>query len=499
MFPTWRHLTITFLFLAAMPALGQQQPDTAYPAWGKQSLPLAPVPYEKFSPSIATTDADFQNSVVAGAANNSVLQLSLSDAIARGISQNLGLRLNLEAQTVAAGRRQQSLQALWPVITASGATSWNVVDLQAEGFRGGLLSGIPGLGNVTIPAFVKYAATDGQLNLNWTLLSLPSWEQYKQNKVSEIAAADTSTDSRETVVLNVAEAYLLVLADATAVDNAVALLKADQAQLRNVQLEHEAGIAPHLDELRAQVQTAQQQQQVISAQRDFEKQKNTLKRLIGVPVQQEINLTETVPFSDLDAMAAPELEKIAWSTRADLAGAKQRVHVSELKLKSAKYERLPTLGVGGYYGVIGPTAGPYHGDFVASASLQFPIFQEAKLRGDRDTARAQVQQNQLRVDSLKQDISAEIHRALLDVAAARQQLELARSNVDLVKIELDQSSQRFAAGVQDNLPVVVSQSDVANAQNSLVQSAYQYNVAKLQLARALGLIDKQWRDYLGEK
>jgi len=54
-----------------------------------------------------------------------------------------------------------------------------------------------------------------------------------------------------------------------------------------------------------------------------------------------------------------------------------------------------------------------------------------------------------------------------------------------------------SAGVDDNLPLVTAQASLASAQNNLVESLYQFNVAKLALARAAGVLETQYRDYIG--
>jgi outer membrane protein TolC len=52
--------------------------------------------------------------------------------------------------------------------------------------------------------------------------------------------------------------------------------------------------------------------------------------------------------------------------------------------------------------------------------------------------------------------------------------------------------------VTDNLPVVDAEASVTSAQAQLVQDLYQYNVAKLELARDTGVIESRYREYLGK-
>jgi outer membrane protein TolC len=90
-----------------------------------------------------------------------------------------------------------------------------------------------------------------------------------------------------------------------------------------------------------------------------------------------------------------------------------------------------------------------------------------------------------------------VRSALLDASAAKKLVDVAKSNVDLATQALSDETDRVSAGVDDNLPLVTAQSSLASAQTNYVRSLYQYNLAKLALARAAGVIELQYRAYLG--
>ena len=75
----------------------------------------------------------------------------------------------------------------------------------------------------------------------------------------------------------------------------------------------------------------------------------------------------------------------------------------------------------------------------------------------------------------------------------------AKSNVDLAAEALSEAQQRFHAGVADNLPVSQAQSQFEQANDQYIGALYQHNVAKLTLARALGVAQTSYKDYLGGK
>jgi len=162
-----------------------------------------------------------------------------------------------------------------------------------------------------------------------------------------------------------------------------------------------------------------------------------------------------------------------------------------------RYERLPTLGIGGYYGVIGQVGGLYHGVFTAEGQISVPVFQEAQLRGQKEVANAQETGLERQIEARKVQIEADIRSSLLDVQSAAEVVKVARSNVDLAQQALSDATMRFTSGVDDNLPVMEAQSALVGAQARLIQAQFNYNYAKLVLARNTGVVETQYRTYLG--
>jgi outer membrane protein TolC len=162
-----------------------------------------------------------------------------------------------------------------------------------------------------------------------------------------------------------------------------------------------------------------------------------------------------------------------------------------------KAERYPVLEFDGNYGVIGVIGGLYHGVFSATGKVSVPVFKEGQLRGEDEVAAAQAIALRQQIESLRVSIEWQIRAAMLDVQSSNELVKVARSNVDLATEEVQDASDRFRAGVDDNLPVVQAQAVLAAAQSRLVQTLYQYNQSKLQLARNTGVVETQYKAYLG--
>ena len=214
-------------------------------------------------------------------------------------------------------------------------------------------------------------------------------------------------------------------------------------------------------------------------------------------MDQEITLTDTAPYAELAELPLADAMQLAFQRRKDLLGLQAQLEVATQARKAVKAERYPTVAFDGYYGVLGQIGGLYHGVFSATGKVSVPVFQEGQLRGESEVATAQAIALRQQIDSLRVSIEWQIRAAMLDVQSSNELVKVARSNVELAAQEVQDASDRFRAGVDDNLPVVQAQAVLADAQSRLVQTLYQYNQSKLTLARNTGVVETQYKVYLG--
>ena len=423
------------------------------------------------------------------------LSLGLDDAISRGVAENLQIKLAKANELTVHGSILSVGNALLPNMQIVAQTGTQEIDLAAEGFKGENLKAAGFKG--TFNPIVKVDATSAELTLSQQLFNVPAYYLFRAAQRTERGAELTTLNAEGGVVLAVGTYYLRALADAAQIENARALEKADQEVLRVATDSHDAGVGTNLDVLRARVQLQTQQQVLINAENTFEKDKIALNRLIGLPADQEIALTDTVPYAEYATMPLSDALALAYQRRKDLLNLQAQIDIADQTRKAVHAQRYPTLAVGGYYGVVGVTQGLYHGSFVAQGSLQVPLFMEATLRGQSEVASAQLTALRHQEASLRVTIDEQIRAAMLDVQSAGELVKVARSNVDLASQILRDATDRYSAGVDDNLPVVQAQSTLAEAQSRLILTLFQYNQSKLTLARNTGVVETQYKTYLG--
>ena len=437
----------------------------------------------------------FSGGVVAPRATDGVVRLGLEDAIALGVKQNFQLAVAQQQENALGGDRLTAFQALLPELSLSAKTDAKEINLAAMGFKPASLPKIPG--QPPISSIVKVKTTSAQVNVSQTLFNLPAYEVYRGAKAAVESAGLNTLGARGIVVLEVGTQYLRVLAAASDIGNAQALLKSDAEVLRQATESHDAGVGINLDVLRAKVAFQQQQQALIAAENVYAKSLMQLNRLMGQPVEQKVELVDSAPYEELAVMPLEDAKTIAYARRKDLLSLQAEIRAAEFERRAVKFERLPTVKVKGFYGVLGETTGLYHGVFTAQAGLQFPIFQEAQIRGDREVSDALLSQLRTQEADLKDSIDAQIRTSMLDVEAARMRVRVARSSAALAAEELSDTAERFKSGVDDALPVVQAQAELAGAQTQLVRAEFEYNAAKLGLARNTGVVESQWKSYLG--
>jgi outer membrane protein TolC len=428
----------------------------------------------------------FFGSVTAHPASDETLKLSLDEA----------------GEKTLQGEKDEALQNFLPTITLTGDTGVYQHNLAALGFGPGAIKQFAKLfpGGQTPAGFSSITRddlTEGQIHFSQMLFSGPVLAAFKGARAGEQAAHFAKMTARGEVVQQVASAYLHAIAASSEVNNAKALEAAGQVLLNQAHAAHEAGVVANLDELRARVQLQAQQQALIAAENAEEKSLILLKREIGIDPGQKIALCDPAPYSDLAAQTPEEVRAVAYKNRQDYQNLQNQVVAYKAIHSAYRSQRLPSLAFGGYYGVSDVSGVGTHGNFVAQGVLSVPLFREGKLRGDTESAAAQLAAVHAQLDDLKGQIDQQVRSALLDVDATSKLVEVARSNVELATRALSDETDRVNAGVDDNLPLVTAQATLASAQSNLVESLYQYNLSKLALARATGVLEQQYRVYLG--
>jgi outer membrane protein TolC len=445
--------------------------------------------------SVSASSNPFLGSVSVGKPTSQVLPLSIASAIQQGLRYNLGLLLSEQSSESARGARWQALSSLLPHLNAGVTEIDQQINLEALGFPPALIQKFPGFPIIVGP----FTTFDARASLTAPVVNLQDLHQVREAGENARATRYTYQDARNLVVLVVGSAYLLANAGQAEVQTTQAEVNTAQALYQQAVDRFHAGLSPQVDQLRAQVELKTRQEQLLAARNAFATDKLNLARVIGLPNGQQFVLTSKNPYAPLQGISVQQGLAEAYQNRPDYKSAAAHVRAAEQARRAIAAERLPSVSFSSNFGDIGLTPGNSHETFLVSGTVSIPVFQGGRVRGELIEADAQLKQARDQLQNLNAQIDYDVRTALMNLTTAADQVAVAQSNIKLADETLQQARDRFAAGVTDNIEVVEAQEAVATAQQAYISSLYQHNLAKVSLARALGVAGQAVMHYLGGK
>jgi outer membrane protein TolC len=429
-------------------------------------------------------------SVPSGPASNGALRLTLRDAINMGLRYNLGAIESGENTKITRGQRLIALSSLLPHVSAGVTENVEQENLTALGLGSVKIPGVPSV----VGPFSYGTAT---ASISQTLFSYESIQRFRAARTSEQAAQLSYKDTLDVITLTVGNAYLQVI-------EAGSRITAEEAQVQNAEAlydqavdEFQAGTSPRIDVTRTGVQLHTEEYNLSVTRNNFAVAKLTLGRAIGLPLGQTFDIADQLPYSDINPPTVEDALRTANNARSDLRSALDSAKSAAQNLAAVKGERYPVVAVNGSYGDQGPTFGQSHGIFSFQAGVSVPIFTGGRIKGDMTQAEATLRQKKAEAENIRGQIDYDVRTAFLNLNAAKEQVDVAHQNVDLANENVARSKERFAAGVTDSVEVVQSEQSLASANDQYITSLYSHNLAKLALARALGISRTSYQQYIG--
>lgn len=451
-------------------------------------LLIAPSAWAQSAAPRVTVPPSFFGGIPTGQPTSDVLQLTIVDAISRGLQHNLGSLTAEQSLGRAHGTKWLALAALLPNIDGEVREARQVVNLEAFGFP--LPEGIPGI----VGPFNTF---DARVRVSQSVFDLHAINDNRAEQHNVNAAQLEVRTARDLVVLVTANAYLQALASSARADSARAQMESADALFKQATDLKEGGLVAGIDVLRAEVQLGTQKQRATAAQNDFDKSKLQLARVIGLPTGQNFALSDQLPYVPVPDMTFDEAVDRAYKARPDYQAALERVKAAESSVKSISGENLPSVKVNGDYGALGLTVADAQATYTIAGSVEVPIFNGGRTKGRKLIADADLKQRQAEAEDLRAQVYYDVKTAFLDLQATSEQLQVATRARDLAQQQLTQSRDRFAAGVTNNIEIVQAQQAVAESSEQYISALYGYNVAKALLARGLGVAEQAAREYLG--
>jgi len=331
---------------------------------------------------------------------------------------------------------------------------------------------------------------DAQLNGRLDLLNPQRLASYKAATYAVAVAQLGQEQVREVVLAAVATTYFTHLRNLRRTEVLDANIARARSLQRLAQNQLDAGVATQIDVTRAEAQLAIDEQARLQQETLVQSSELQLKQLLALELERPLQLADfNVRRIEPTAYTA-SLEGSAFDLRADIRGARKLLEQNEYEVRAARFSRLPALAVVGSYGQA--TANVFDGNetevWSGSLALSVPVFDGARSRTLTNLALSRRRAQELRVQDLETQVSAELRLARQDAASRLAQINVAEKGFRLAEQELALAGRRFEQGVADNRELIEAQNRLATASDNLVEAEYRYNLSRVELARAQGRV-----------
>ena len=419
-------------------------------------------------------------------ATTTPLRLSFADAVRVASGQATPVELATLRTTEADARVRQARSALLPSLAISGAWVNRTFNSKSLGISFPTPPGQPGLPELIGP-FDNY---DGRVRATQTLFD---WSSVGRVRAAS-AQADGSRAERGATVEVAAQTAAMTYLGAARAAAVVAARRADSsiaAELVTLaEAQKQAGVSAALDVTRARTQLVTAEGLLIIARNELDRGRIALARALAIDPATPLELADTLAAGlstadvprDRQAAVAAALE-----ARPDLRAEVARGAAARQTGSAIRAERLPRLDLEADYGVNGLTMPSAISTRQVALQVTVPILDGFRREARIAEQNAAVSESRVRERDLRQQITADVDAALLDLRSAEAQQLVAAERLRLAADELAQARERFKAGVAGNIEVIDAQSNLIRARDTDIDARFAAASARVALARAVGV------------
>lgn len=249
-----------------------------------------------------------------------------------------------------------------------------------------------------------------------------------------------------------------------------------------------AGLVPHFELLRSQVQVANLRQQVIEIENGLKLAREGFKMLLGMELDDEF-----VVSGDLEKREEVyELELLmedAMEHRIELENVRHLERIAERGRDIARKLALPTIVAGATYERSKPFG--FGGDdwgsnLTFNVGFQFDIFSGFKTRYEYEKAQLLLREANLAKENLKKAIQVEVKQSYLNLGAAEEGIATAEENVAQAEEAFTIIDKRYRNGLVTNLEYLDTQLAQMQAKTGYLTALKNYHSARAALMKAVG-------------
>ena len=401
-----------------------------------------------------------------GAAERTTLTLEQALASAEGVNSSVLISREVAAQ--AFEQANQARAGTLPVVNVTGTQrrSRNLTILSTTGAL-----------SETRPSN-RY---DGRIGGTYALLNPQLLSAGQAVRVgAEVAKIDVLA-TVQTALSGVAQAYFGHLRNLRRLDVLDANITRARSLYELARNQLNAGVATQIDVTRAEAQLAQAEQARLQQVTSVMQSDLGFKRLLNLDPGAPLVLVD-FPLARVDASLGMLGEgRTTFEQRADWLRTQKALEQSRLEVRT-------TMGLAGDFGHAAANIDDdgHRKVWTFGATVTVPIFDGWRAGANRGAALSRQRVQQARLNSLELQISSELRLARQDASSRFAQITVAEKNARLAEEQLRLARSRYNEGVADNREIIEAQTQLAVAADNLLEAVYQYNLSRVELARAKG-------------
>ena len=429
----------------------------------------------------------------AATANAETLKLSIKDAINMGLENNNQIKAaRFTSQATSQGIQNANSRYL-PVVAFEEslvASNSPVNTFMMKLDEGRFTNSDFQINNLNNPSTTHDFKT--ALSIQQPLF-VPSLSPIKELAVKEAKKSELQLEAaQQGIAFQVFQAYLEVqksLAQSVAADKAVSEAR-ENMRLATVRTSNGVGLKS--DELRSRTHLSLVEQKLITAQNDLTLSRMRLAMLIGLPENANYDVSDT-----LDCVSVPVLSdkgiSESFQNRVEIKQSHIEVEKSDVSIKLAKSEYLPTVGAFGSYQLNSKDA-PFTSDndsWTAGVSLKWNIFDGFRTNSERQRALFNQSAAREMLESATKNIKYQLKESYLRRDEAGKHLEVARNTVQDAEETVRLLTKRYENSLATLVELLDAQTTLNQARANLVDTEAGYALAGGQIYYMSGTFVKE--------
>ena len=328
------------------------------------------------------------------------------------------------------------------------------------------------------------------LQAGYNLDTSGSLKHTRERASYALNAADlTLENTKQSVKLQTTQAYYQLLECRNLVDVDQEAVDTLQEHLSNVNAQYRVGTVAKSDVLASEVQLANAQQSLVTAQNNYDIAMASLNNIIGLPSDTILSIKDQLQYTAYPDLNLDKCTVYALDNRPDGIAADYQVEQSKEALAIAKAGHLPTVTAAVTRSLTGRDEfeEDITGQWTAGLTASWNIFDNGQVTASVEQAKAGLRAAEESAAATKETIQLNVREQYLSLLAAEKNIQTTSKAVEQAEEDYKIAQVRYSAGVDTNLSVMDAQEKLTSARTNYYTALYNYNTSKAALDKAMGI------------